>query len=91
MFPAGTEVIIQSVTFTVRDDDLPEGDEAFPVQLLVTNGHGVVGAPDIATVVIVTNDEAFGIFGFTSVRNLLRLSCVFITDFFNIRTIDCSK
>ena len=73
MFPAGTEVIIQSVTFTVRDDDLPEGDEAFPVQLLVTNGHGVVGAPDIATVVIVANDEAFGIFGFTSVRNLLRL------------------
>ncbi|KAK2175963.1 hypothetical protein NP493_692g00001 [Ridgeia piscesae] len=67
VFPAGTEVMIETVTFSVRDDDIPEEDEAFPIQLLVTNGHGVVGIPDMATVIIVANDDAFGIFGFSTV------------------------
>ena len=59
--------MIETVTFSVRDDDIPEEDEAFPIQLLVTNGHGVVGIPDMATVIIVANDDAFGIFGFSTV------------------------
>lgn len=67
VFPAGTEVMIKTVMFSVRDDELPEGDEAFPLQLLITNGHGVIGLPDIATVTIVANDDAFGIFGFALV------------------------
>ena len=55
--------------FTVRDDEIPEGDELYILQVRVTNGDGLIGAPDKGTVTIIANDEGFGIFGFISVSS----------------------
>ena len=67
MFPAGLTDELRSVTFTVRDDDLPEQDEMSELKLLITNGHGITGNPDQAVVIITANDDAYGIFSLATV------------------------
>ena len=68
VFPPGLTDELRSVTFTVRDDDLPEQDELFELRLLITNGHGVTGNLDQANVIVTANDDAHGIFSLATVR-----------------------
>ena len=53
--------------FTTEDDDLWEADEMFNMRLMVTLGDAVTVMPYNATVTIIANDDAFGVFGFASV------------------------
>ena len=67
VFPPGLTDELRTVTFTVRDDDLPEQDEMFELRLLITNGHGITGNPDVAVVIVTANDDAYGIFSLAAV------------------------
>ena len=67
VFPSGPGDRIQTVTFSVRDDEIPEHDEAFTLQLLVTNAAAAVGTPSTMVLTISANDNAFGIFSFKTV------------------------
>ena len=53
-----------SVTFTVRNDDLPEIAESKFFSLTVIGTDAVVDAPNVAIVVIEANDDAYGFFSF---------------------------
>ena len=68
-FPAG--VVAQSVFFTVRDDTVPEVDQAFNVTLLADTDD-MLGPRRTAVLVIRANDDAYGVFDFapSQVRNL---------------------
>ncbi len=70
VFPAGLQNEQRSVTFTVRDDNLPEEEEIFQLKILVVNGHGTGGNPDTALVVVNANDDAYGVFSFASVSQI---------------------
>jgi len=59
--------LASSVTFTTVDDLDPEPDEAFTVTL---QSDVVLGADGIATITILTNDDAAGVVGF-NVRKIL--------------------
>ncbi|XP_068693739.1 adhesion G-protein coupled receptor V1-like isoform X3 [Montipora foliosa] len=52
-----------SCSFTVLDDDIPEHNETFTVELIL-NGNGSVVSPSVAYLTILANDHAFGIIGF---------------------------
>ena len=39
----------------------------FELRLLITNGHGIPGNPDMVTVIITANDDAYGIFSLVTV------------------------
>ena len=67
VFPPGLTDELRTVTFTVRDDDLPEQDEMFELRMLITNGHGVTGNPDVGVVIVTANDDAYGIFSLAAV------------------------
>uniref|UniRef100_A0A4W3JB69 Adhesion G-protein coupled receptor V1 n=1 Tax=Callorhinchus milii TaxID=7868 RepID=A0A4W3JB69_CALMI len=56
----------KTVYIAVRDDELPEADEtfAFYLQLQVAPANVTLGAPSIATITILSNDNAFGIISF---------------------------
>ena len=53
-----------SVTFTVRNDDLPEIAESKFFSLTVIGTDAIVDAPNVAIVVIEANDDAYGFFSF---------------------------
>ena len=55
-----------SCSFTVLDDDIPEHNETFTVELIL-NGNGSVVSPSVAYLTILANDHAFGIIGFNEV------------------------
>ena len=61
------------MTFTVYDDLDPEPDETFRLRVFVRSGHGVEGEPVTGTVTIIANDNAFGIFVFPSVCNVIAI------------------
>ncbi|KAL7839682.1 hypothetical protein SRHO_G00263400 [Serrasalmus rhombeus] len=58
----------KTIFIAVKDDDLPEADETFVFNLrLQSSSNGVtVGTPNIATITILSNDNAFGIISFNS-------------------------
>ncbi|XP_051546873.1 adhesion G-protein coupled receptor V1 isoform X1 [Myxocyprinus asiaticus] len=58
----------KTIFIAVRDDDLPEADETFVFNLrLQSSSNGVtLGAPNTATITILSNDNAFGIISFNS-------------------------
>lgn len=58
-----------SCTFIIIDDQTPEVNETFAVQLLI-QGSGTVVSPSIAYLTILANDDAFGIIGFNEVRRI---------------------
>lgn len=53
--------------FTIADDIIPEANETFAIELIVT-GSGVVVSPSVAYLTILANDDAFGIIGFNEVQ-----------------------
>ena len=59
-----------SVSFIVRNDDEPEIEETYFFNLTVhgTDTNAVVDIPNIATVIIEANDDAYGLFSFIDVR-----------------------
>lgn len=52
--------------FTVVDDKIPEADETYAIELIVS-GSGTVVSPSVAYLTILANDDAFGIIGFNEV------------------------
>ncbi|XP_038661208.1 adhesion G-protein coupled receptor V1 isoform X3 [Scyliorhinus canicula] len=56
----------KTVYIAVKDDDFPEADEtfAFSLRLQGTSADVMLGIPNIATVTILSNDNAFGIVSF---------------------------
>lgn len=52
--------------FTVADDKIPEADETYAIELIVS-GSGTVVSPSVAYLTILANDDAFGIIGFNEV------------------------
>uniref|UniRef100_A0A8C7IVD8 Adhesion G-protein coupled receptor V1 n=1 Tax=Oncorhynchus kisutch TaxID=8019 RepID=A0A8C7IVD8_ONCKI len=62
----------KTVFIAVRDDELPEADETFVFNLrLQSSSNGVrLGTPNRATITILSNDNAFGIISFNSVRKI---------------------
>ncbi len=59
-------VTMQTVTVTIIDDDSPEGDEMFTVELSSPSSDAVLVPPSIITVVIDVNDNAGGVVSFAS-------------------------
>ena len=58
-----------SCTFIITDDQTPEVNETFAVQLLI-QGSGTLVSPSVAYLTILANDDAFGIIGFNEVRQI---------------------
>ena len=73
VFRPGAETLFHTVVFTVRDDEIPEGDETFTMRLVVSNGDGILGDPRLAQVTIIANDDAYGIFSFANVSLIIFL------------------
>ena len=69
----GSNVNSGSCDFTIVNDVIPEVNETFTVQLIVSQGSGTVVSPLLAYLTILANDDAFGIIGFNEVRQLLKL------------------
>lgn len=70
----GSNVTSGSCVFIIENDDIPEVNETFTVQLIiVSQGSGTVVSPSLAYLTILANDDAFGIIGFNEVRQLLKL------------------
>ena len=53
---------ISSCTFYVKEDDIPEGNETFLVQLISN-----VSSPSQALIKIIANDGVYGVVGFDRV------------------------
>lgn len=61
--------LVTSVTFTVNDDEEPEIEETYMFSLsVIGTGHSVT-VPNIATVIIQANDDAYGLFSITDVSS----------------------
>lgn len=58
--------------FTIADDEIPETNETFAIELIVT-GSGIVVPPSVAYLTILANDDAFGIIGFNEVQYSIRV------------------
>ncbi|MCB1573578.1 MAG: hypothetical protein KDI80_06335 [Xanthomonadales bacterium] len=56
----------RTVTITVNDDALPEGDETVTLTLGAPSGGAVLGSPSLATLTISANDAGAGILQFAS-------------------------
>ena len=59
-----------SCSFTVSNDDIPERNETFILELILLAGSGTVVSPSQALLTILENDDAFGIIGFNEVMYL---------------------
>lgn len=59
--PSDTE---SQVIFATIDDAIPEPDEVFQMQLQATDTETVIGSQNMASITIVANDNAAGVFGF---------------------------
>lgn len=57
----------ESCSFTVLNDDIPERNETFILELIIQPGSGTVVSPSQALLTILENDDAFGIIGFNEV------------------------
>ena len=58
---------VAEATFTVRDDNLPEQQEVFYLNILTLNQDLRLGDPATITVKVAPSDDAFGVFGFAGV------------------------
>ena len=64
--PGGNTVA--SVTFTVNDDEEPEIEETYVFSLTVMGSAHSVTVPNMVSVIIQANDDAYGVFSITDVR-----------------------
>ncbi|KAI8777860.1 G-protein coupled receptor 98, partial [Biomphalaria glabrata] len=55
----------RTIQVIVLDDDLPEQNETFYVQLFDVSGDLIVTKNSTATIVILANDDAYGVFNFS--------------------------
>ena len=70
----GSNVNSGSCVFIIENDVIPEVNETFTVQLIVSlPGSGTVVSPSLAYLTILANDDAFGIIGFNEVGQPLKL------------------
>ena len=62
-------MVSADLQFVTKNDQIPERDESFVFELLIVKGSpkAVVDTPNRITVTILANDDAFGIFGFSTV------------------------
>lgn len=52
--------------FFVHDDDIPEGNETFPINLSIVGGKGSIDNSSYSVITIVQNDDPFGCVGFNT-------------------------
>ena len=66
--------------FTIQDDEIPEVNETFSIELsLSTPKTGTVISPSVAYLIILANDDAFGNIGFNEVSEMTaRVQDIFI-------------
>lgn len=55
----------------IIDDDEPELDETLTVELVNVSGGAMLGNNTVVTVIVLTNDDAYGAIGFAQVRDLV--------------------
>ena len=74
-------VSFQSCNFIIQNDDTPEINETFVVQLVLSGSGstGLVVSPSVAYLTILANDDAFGIIGFNEVR---KVGYMYVTVFY---------
>ena len=63
---AGTD-LKRTVTFTTVNDTIPEADEVFQLRIVITRGTAVLGTNASASVKLLANDDAYGVFRIQSV------------------------
>ncbi|KAH9498631.1 Adhesion G-protein coupled receptor V1 [Bulinus truncatus] len=61
------DITVQAV---ILDDDLPEQNETFYIQLFDVGGDMIVTKNSTATIVILANDDAYGVFNFSQPPDL---------------------
>lgn len=66
--PGGSDVTF--VTFMVFDDDEPEIEETYTFTLVLIGSGTSISVPNMATVIIQANDDAYGAFSFVDVSLL---------------------
>ncbi|XP_070543508.1 adhesion G-protein coupled receptor V1-like isoform X2 [Ptychodera flava] len=71
-FQAGPEDAVDTATITVEDDDIPEPDEMFILQLSILNSlQATLGDPSQLQLTIKANDDAFGVISFASLTPIV--------------------
>ncbi|XP_041376199.1 adhesion G-protein coupled receptor V1-like [Gigantopelta aegis] len=60
----GTQKDTKTIAVSILNDDLPEGNETFSVQLFDTGGDFIFNNNSKVTIVILSNDDAYGVFHF---------------------------
>ena len=60
---------IATVTFMVNDDDEPEVEETYTFVLETITAGTTVTVPNMATVIIQANDDAYGVFSIINVSS----------------------
>lgn len=70
---------VATVSFTITDDDIPEGPEVFYLHLYTLDKNILVGSPNRMQITIRANDDAYGVFSIDEVILIpfVLLSCVF--------------
>ena len=63
----GSGITSSTCTFTVRDDNTPEANETFLVQIFINSGVATIGANNVAYLTILSNDDPYGIIQFQNV------------------------
>ena len=53
-----------TITLRIQDNDIPEGEKSFSVELLNPTGGAAVGVGSTITITIQHSDQAFGVFQF---------------------------
>ena len=56
-----------SCTFNVRNDNIPEVNETFTVQLIIRSSSAELESPSVANITILSSDDPQGKIGFSSV------------------------
>lgn len=76
----------QEVTFTTKDDEIPEANETFLIKAIVTTGDETAEViPPEVRLTILANDDSGGVFSVANVRKRLK-SITDIKTFVSTRT-----
>ena len=62
-------VSMVQLSLGIIDDDEPELDETLTVELVNVSGGAMLGNNTVVTVIVLTNDDAYGAIGFAQVRD----------------------
>lgn len=67
MYEANVSMV--QLSLGIIDDDEPELDETLTVELVNVSSGAMLGNNTVVTVIVLTNDDAYGAIGFAQVRD----------------------